>query len=92
MYDNEEMLHKLFDVVRYYTLQSCGDGDGYIVSDEYEKLANIFELYEASLPDKWFLERHNDMNYIWFAHEQEYICFTDIRDKARSYSDITVMM
>jgi len=69
-----QALHKLFDVVKDYTLRAGGDGDGSIISPRYRELANEFEQYEKE-HDPWFTNRSESSYDVTFHHDQECIYF-----------------
>jgi hypothetical protein len=65
-----EILHKLFEAVKLYTLSAGGDGIGYIVSEKYREYADQFEAYEKQA-DNWFTERNNRERSVSFFNSQE---------------------
>ena len=81
-------LHKLFDVVRCYTLAGGGDGDGYIVSGNYKELADLFYEYETREGKGWFINRHEYPSQISFNHEQEAVHFIDTTQQLPVFNDV----
>ena len=69
-----ELLNKLFEVVRNFVLGSGGDGDGFIISEQYQKLANSFEAYEKQ-HGNWFITRSEFEGCIVFGNNQEAVFF-----------------
>jgi len=83
-------LYKLFDAVKLIVFESGGDGDGWIVSEHYKELADIFHDYEME-HGNWFHQRYDTDVYISFGHDQEAIIFVRVRDTVPSWAgDIIV--
>lgn len=72
--DDLELLYKLFEVVKLYTLSAGGDGDGWIISEHYKEYAGQFEAYEKQ-SSNWFTERYNGDGIVAFGHNQEAVHF-----------------
>ena len=74
-----EQWHKLFDIVKVFVYEAGGDGDGFIIAPDYQKLADAFEKYENN-GDKYFVRRHEVIDgAISFSFGQEGITF--LRDR-----------
>ena len=85
-----EGLHKLFEAVKLFVLESGGDGDGWIIYERYKELADIFHDYEME-HGNWFHRRHDTESYISFGHEQEVVIFVPSREKLPNWpADIIV--
>lgn len=90
MYYDEPELIRLFDVVREFTLAACGDGDGWIVSQEnWKNYAELFEIVENRQDDPWFTQKVCTENSVCFYHEQESINFVK-ENKNVHWTDILV--
>jgi len=89
MMNDDELLLKLFETVKQFTLSSGGDGDGWIVSTRYRKLAEQFQAYEAE-NGAWFIERSDEREVISFSRGQEGIYFVKGRTQVPISADIIV--
>ena len=88
--DEVDTLHKLFEVVKLFTLSAGGDGDGWVISERYRELANLFLVRENST-DPWFIERIDEENQVSFCHRQESINFIKTEGQLPSWAgDIIV--
>jgi len=89
MMNDAELLFKLFETVKQFTLSSGGDGDGWIVSARYRELAEKFEAYEA-MNGAWFIERSDERGIISFSRGQEGVYFVKGRTQTPNTADIIV--
>lgn len=88
--DNDVLQAHLFEAIRLSIIDAGGDGDGWVVSQHYTELADLFERYETE-HGKWFPIRSNREGMIEFIHEQESICFVSDRSLLPNYAgDIIV--
>ena len=76
---DEELLFKLFEAVVAFVLSAGGDGDGWVVSEDFVALADSFDRYERK-HGNWFTEKSVGMKSVCFIHGQETICFVESRD------------
>jgi hypothetical protein len=76
--DDLYRLHKLFEIVKAYVLNSGGDGDGWIISENFKDKADQFETYEKNCGDPWFIEKYENENNITFSNNQESISFVSL--------------
>ncbi len=74
--DDLPRLHKLFWIIKAYVLASGGDGDGWIISEQFKSLADKFEEYEKN-NDSWFTSRNDWEDCVVFSANQESIHFVD---------------
>jgi len=85
------ILSALFDAIRWFTLSSGGDGEGWIISPHFRELALKFEEDEKNANQKWFTRKTISDYAISFAHGQECIIFADNRSRLPSWAgDIVV--
>jgi len=81
-YYREETLVSNFHAVRNAVFDSGGDGWGCILSPDFEMYADLFEDFEKSLPEPFFIKRDQFVDeagrlYISFEAFQESIAFTE---------------
>jgi hypothetical protein len=85
-----QRLYLLFKTVKEYVLYASGDGGGYIISENYEKYANIFEQYEKNRGNYFSQKEVNpEHNQISFGEGQEWIVFMK-ENKYHNLEDICV--
>lgn len=66
-------LKSLFETVRLFVAGSCGDGDGWIIAENYGELADLFETYEKERDSKFkFLNRYNRDGRIMFGPDDSF--------------------
>lgn len=63
---NTETLAALFETLRLFVLAAGGDGDGYLVSENYREYADLFERYEQQFAG-FFVERTELENFVTFS-------------------------
>ena len=69
---------QLFDYVRNYIIAEGGDGWGLIISNNYIKLADLFEENEKEQEQGiWFFDRIEHEGRINYINGQESITFMD---------------
>lgn len=71
----ERELKSLFETVRYFVWTSGGDGDGWIIAENYKELAGWFEEDENTQEKPWFIHKTEDNESIFFSRGQESIAF-----------------
>ena len=49
-----ELLSNLFKVVKSFVWNSGGDGDGWVISERFQELAEAFEVHEKQ-NGNWFI-------------------------------------
>ncbi len=76
MKNEKKLLYELFDVVRQFVLSAGGDGDGWIISERYRELADLFEMFENN-NERWFTRSNHLDETISFENKQEAIFFVD---------------
>ena len=88
--DKEDRL-KLYDILRHYCLSAGGDGDAWLVSENYLAYADEFEADEKAKAEPWFTERDNQDNTVIFSNWQEAIFFVKDRSHLHQWAgDIIV--
>jgi len=81
-----DKVNALFDYVTYYVWSEGGDGAGLVISNDYQKLASLFEKYNKN-NNGYYLFKIEDKNYISFTesdHSEESVTFTDIMPDERN--------
>ena len=79
-----ELYYKIFDVVIEMTTAQGGDGWGFILSDNWQQLADLFRGY-----DDWFKDETKAGHSISFGNNQEWITFSS-PDCDTRFHDIVV--
>ena len=80
-----DQIHEMFDKVKHCVWEDGGDGDGWIVSENYTVYADIFEKYETD-GEKWFTEKYVvDGESITFGNNQEAIIFVKDRSMVPTF-------
>jgi len=89
-----ETIHKLFDVICNLVISEGGDGDAWVISENYRELANLFEIHQRD--EKWmdfYHDRYDNLkeNRVWFhIDDQGSVCFLDDMSKVPNYG-VTVI-
>jgi hypothetical protein len=86
--EKNKWVQALFVAVREATLESGGDGEGYIVGPEWEVLAAAFDKFEHDIGFPNFIERSETNDRVFFSSGQEFVCFGPDRSVVMDAADI----
>lgn len=80
----DEVFDLVFDLVKKVVLAQGGDGGGFILSPNYNELADKFH-------DEWFNERIDYNGSISFSNGQEAVIFAPV-GSSTTFADIVIIL
>ena len=81
---------ELFNLITKVVFSVGGDGEGWIVGNSYQRLADDFAQYAKT--KCYFTNRMSGTDPILFNQGQEFIGFTSDIKNVSPYSDITIIV